>query len=82
MNKSTKLILSAIGISAIIIPAVLLIIFTSRGQKEPSIPQGSRQINPQTVEEAVDKYPKPIVESPPPSTPSAQPVFESSPSSR
>ncbi len=82
MNKTAKIVLSIIGVSAIVVPAVLLIIFTSRSQSEPNIPEGSRQIDPNAVEKAIDKYPKTVFASPTPASPSAQPNLGSSPSAR
>lgn len=74
MNKTTKIFLSILGLAAIIIPAILLIVFTSRGQKEPNISTGSRQIDQSAVESAANKYPKPIFASPSPASPSAEPT--------
>ena len=83
MNKKTKFALTIIGISALIIPAVLLIIFTGKTQKEPDISSETRQINTEAIEEAVRKIePKePQFPSPSPATQSATPrVIEGSPS--
>lgn len=75
MNKRTKTILSVIGLSAIIIPAILLIVATRGAQKEPEISSSSRQIDTQTIEDAVNKSGQRTIEivSPNVSTPSASP---------
>ena len=74
MNKTTKIFLSMLGLAAIIIPAVLLIVFTSRVQKQPDVSSGSRQIDQSAVESVASKYPKPVFASPSPASSSAQPI--------
>ena len=95
MDKKTKLILSGVGIAAVVVPALLLVIFSSRVNKNSNIdiPSGSREIDKSKVEETVKKLPKKELEfpSPLPSTPSAFPSpaqngsgvpFSGSPSAR
>lgn len=76
MNKRTKLILSVIGIGALVIPVVLLIFLTERGGQVSEISTARRQLNTQTVEE-VAKRTAPAsqtpVPTPAPATPSASP---------
>lgn len=73
----TKLILSLIGVSAIIIPAILLIVLTGKGPGQQEASSGRRTLDTKTVEEAVRRVPSPspvILPSPSPSSPSAEPV--------
>ena len=80
--KGTRLILSLIGIAAVIIPAILLVIFSAREKKQPNVSNSSRQINPSTVEDVVGKYPKPTPTFSIPSSPSAKPNVGASSSAR
>jgi len=81
MNKS-KLILSLIGLGALIIPVVLLMVFSGNGKEEPKISGGQRQINQTNVQDVVNKAPPappPIsLPSPSPSSPSADTLPEGS----
>ena len=85
MEKKGKVILSIIGLSAVIVPALLLIFFTSKTKNESLTPAG-RQIDSQVIDDAVKKLPLPnqiqTSPSPGPATSSAQPILESSPSSQ
>lgn len=74
MNKGTKLFLSILGVGAIIVPAVLLIIFTTKAKKQPNVPGGPRQIDQNAIEDTFQKYPKPIFTSPIPASSSAKPT--------
>jgi len=82
MSKRTKLILSIIGVSAIIIPVVLLIVFTQNTGTQPEIPSGQRTIDVGNIEKAVKNAPKKesVFPTASPSTPSAKPISEGSPS--
>ena len=88
MNK--KIILSLIGLAALVVPVVLLLVFTSNKDKQPDISSGERQINPKTVQEVVDKAPAPppvVLPSPQESldnetSPSADLEIEGSPSAQ
>lgn len=80
MNKATKIILSIIGIGAIIIPAVLLVVFTGKTPKEPPIASGSRQLDTQNIKETVEKVPPKQPEFPSPvATASASPSSQVGP---
>ncbi len=83
MEKKSKLILSIVGLGAIIVPALLLIFFTSKVKNEPQS-QGKRQIDSQIINDAAKKLPVPNLPQPSPSsaTASAKPSQGSSPSSR
>ena len=84
MNKQTKLILSIIGASAVIVPVILLIVLTGGDNAIPPVPQENRSINTQTIEEAVKKAPKKdtVFPNQSPSTPSARSESEGSPSAQ
>ncbi len=55
MENKTKIILTAIGLAAIIVPAVLLIVFSSgRSQNtDNGTPGGNRQINQKAIQNEV-----------------------------
>ncbi|GEM_PF-5975430 len=57
MNIKSKLLISLIGLGAIIIPAVLLVVFSSKTAKEPLIDGGGRTIDTKTIDDAVKKAP-------------------------
>ena len=84
MNKRTKLILSIIGASAIIIPVVLLVVLTKNPGQDLQLSSDKRSIDTKTIEESVKNVPKPqqISPMPSPATPSASPASEGSPSVR
>ena len=73
MNKNTKIILSVLGIGAVVVPAIFLILFTKNSQVETNLPSENRTIDEQSIESAVEKIqPKePQFPSPSPATPSA-----------
>lgn len=75
MNKQTKLILSLIGVSALIVPAVLLIVFTNKNQQTPEVQSDSRQIDSESIKQTTKKAaPSPVeFPSPSPATTSAKP---------
>ena len=74
MNKNTKIILSVLGIGAVVVPAVFLLFFTKNSQVETNLPSENRTIDQKSIESAVDKVqPKePQFPSPSPATPSAE----------
>ena len=83
MEKKSKLILSLIGLAALVVPILLLVFFTSKVKNEPPA-DGRRQINSEVINEAAKKLPAPnqAQVSPSPATASAQPSGESSQLSR
>ncbi len=85
MDKK-KIVLTIIGIAALVVPVILLIVFTSDAvEQQPEVSTGERKINPQTVEEAAKKIPSPspiILPSPTPATTSAEVEAEGSPSAQ
>ena len=74
MNRNTKIILSVLGIGAVVVPAIFLIFLTKNSPAEPNLPSGNRTIDEKSIESAVDKIqPKePQFPSPSPATPSAE----------
>ncbi len=79
VNKQTKLILSILGISAVVVPVLLLVFLSGKALKqEPEISSEKRSVDTQNLEETVKKIPKkePVFASPQPATPSATPVLK------
>ena len=75
MNKRTRLILSLVGISAVIVPAILLFVLSKNTQPEPQIENGKRTVDSQNIGNTVSKVqptPSPIP-SPKQATTSASP---------
>ncbi|MBI2327017.1 hypothetical protein HYU92_01750 [Candidatus Curtissbacteria bacterium] len=70
--NSTKLVLSIIGVSAVVIPAVLLTVMASK-TSQVEISSGKRPLNAKILEDASKKLPSPspILPTPSPSSPSA-----------
>lgn len=84
MDKK-KIILSIVGLAALVAPVVLLAVFTGNSTKQPSTSSEQRTIDPQAVKSVVNKFPSPepvSVPSPSPATPSATFRPEGSPSAR
>lgn len=83
MDKK-KIILSAMGLAALVVPVVLLVVFTGN-TKQPNTSSEQRTIDPQTVESVVNKFPSPepvSMPSPSSATPSATTQPEGSPQAR
>ncbi|MEK9147201.1 MAG: hypothetical protein AAB639_03315 [Patescibacteria group bacterium] len=79
MNKKTKLILSIIGVAAIVVPSVLLLLISSRNVPAPQVSTDKRQIDTKNVQEsAASAQPSPTPLPSPSPTPSPSP--EASPS--
>jgi len=81
--EKKKIILSLLGLAALVVPVILLIVFTGNKAKQPNTQSGERKVDPQAVQSVVNKYPTPPpvnIPSPTPATPSAK--KESSPSAR
>lgn len=84
MNKHKKLILSILGLAAIIIPAVLLFYISGSTGQLPQPASGSRQVDTKVVEEAIKRVrPSPTIEfflpTPSPATSSASPTPDTLP---
>lgn len=85
MNKKTRLILSLVGICAVIVPAgLLLFITTNKTDQKPNVSTETRSIDQRNVEEAVKNLQKKTVvfPTPSPATPSAKPSGEGTSSAR
>lgn len=78
MNKS-KIVLSLIGLGALVVPVVLLIVFTGDNPGEPKDTSGQRQINQNNVQDVVNKAPPPPKAIPLPTSPSASPSADTQP---
>lgn len=77
MDNKTKIVLSAVGVSAVLIPLGLLMFLTSRPAPPANLPTGSRQIDADSVNKVVQSnQTKVVYTSPSPSTASAKPVSE------
>ena len=72
MGKQTKLILSVLGLAAVVVPAVLLIVLTARTKPAVKPPTTSREIDARNVEETVKR--QITVPSPSAASPSASPA--------
>lgn len=55
MNKKTKIILSIVGICAVVVPALLLIFVSRSTDKVPEVDNGKRQIDQKNIENIKDK---------------------------
>lgn len=75
MDNKVKLILTAIGLGAVIVPAVLLTVFSSGNKANESnvVPGGNRQINQDAIQKETQPTPA-AVASPTPSASKAPTV--------
>lgn len=55
MNKKTKIILSIVGICAVVVPALLLIFVSGSTDQVPEVDSGKRQIDQKNIENIKDK---------------------------
>lgn len=82
MENKTKIILTALGVGAIIVPAILLIVFSNRGatNSPEAVPTtGTRELKQETIQNEVNSAkPSPALASPLPS-PSPSPSPRTSP---
>lgn len=81
MENKTKIVLTIIGLAAIVVPAVLLIVFSGRDTSGSSVaPEGgSRPLRPDAVQEEVDKSPERTTIASPVPTPSPSPKSSPTP---
>lgn len=73
MDNKTKIVLTVVGLAAIVVPTMLLLFFTRNaapGGADTSIPAGSRQINKGAIEKEVQSNIQQSVVAPPSPTPS------------
>lgn len=84
MSKTVKIILSIVGLAAVIVPALLLIFLGGKSTPEPEVASDARQIDTQSIKDAAGKTQpmQPEFASPSPATSSANPldIDEGSPS--
>jgi hypothetical protein len=79
MQLRNKIIVSIIGIGAVVVPAILLLTLTSSPPKQPNISSGERQIDPSNLEEAAQSaLPTPSPIPSPSPTPTVSPEAEES----
>lgn len=81
MSKRTKMMLSLVGVSAVMVPALLLLFASSRTQSVPEVSDTKRTIDQSNLEKSAKKVPvaSPVA-LPSPASPSATPkVQEASP---
>lgn len=55
MAKRTKIILSFIGVAALVVPALLLLLTAAKTRQVPEISQGKRPVDTKSLEETVKK---------------------------
>lgn len=81
MSKQTKIALTVLGMAALIVPVVLLMLFSSKAPKDAVVDNTNRTINSETINKAVKAVPSANTAVPSPfvSTSSARPA-EGSPS--
>lgn len=88
MNKTTKILLSLIGLGAIIVPAVLLVVLSPKINTTQSSNEGNRSIDSNTIGNIVNQTPQnnPALPTPTfqpiPASPSAKVIPEGSPSAQ
>lgn len=78
MNKRTRMILSLVGISAVVVPAALLVLVSTRTLKEPDVATTTRSVDTGNIEKSVKVIPSPVV-TPKSASPSALPAGSPSP---
>lgn len=64
MSKQTKLILTVLGIAAVIVPIVLLLTLGSKTSDIPPVSSDSRNIDEKNIQDVTKKTPGPEVPSP------------------
>jgi len=89
MNKTTKILLSLVGLGAIIVPAVLLVVLSPKINTSQSPASSNRSINSGTLQNIVNQSPQnnPVAMPTPtfqpiPASPSARVIPEGSPSAQ
>lgn len=83
MDKKTKLILSIIGLAAIVVPSVLLLLISSRDTPTPEVSTDRRQIDTKNVQESAARAqssPTPLPSPSPSPSPTPSLLPEASPS--
>lgn len=83
MSNKTKIILTIIGLGAIIIPAILLVVFSGNKSAgtQTNLPTGTRQIDKGVIQKEVQTSPSQAAPaSPSPIVTSPSPVIKTTPS--
>lgn len=62
MNKQTKIILTVLGLCAVVVPVVLLVTLTSKAPPSAQVPASVRDINEGNIQETVAKTAPDLVE--------------------
>ncbi len=57
MNKRTKLILSLVGVSAVVVPALLLLVLSKNTGQEPQVATSKRTVDAQNIEKSAKATP-------------------------
>lgn len=82
MTKKTKMLLTIIGVAALVVPVLLLVFLTAKPKGSPTVPQDKRSLDKGTIEETVKKV-VPKTPTPASASPSASPANrEASPATR
>lgn len=76
MSSKVKLILTILGLAAIIIPAVLLVVFSNKktDPTQNSLPTGTRQIDKNAIQKDISSPTPGAMSSPPPTFISPKPA--------
>ena len=77
MNKTTKILLSLVGLGAIIVPAVLLTVLSPKINTKQSSADANRTINSGAIENIVNQSPQGYPVTLPTSTPQPKPASPS-----
>lgn len=81
MPKRMKLILSFLGVCAVVVPAILLLVVSSATKKEPEVVTTKRSVDSQNIEKMAKTTPSPslkVIATPVPASPSARPAESTS----
>lgn len=79
MSKRTKIILSFLGIAALVVPVVLLLLMSGQTKRVPEVSQSKRTLDTKSLENTAKKTLPNTIILPPSPSPSAPPA---SPSAR
>jgi len=87
MSKSAKILLSLVGLGAIIVPALLLVFLSPKVNTAPAQSNNNRSIDSSSIQNIVNSQPTPApsvysTPYPKPASPSAQTMPQSSPSAQ
>lgn len=77
MSKKTKLILSCVGIGAVVVPVVLLLLMSGQTRQVPEVSKAKRPLDTKNLEETAKKTLPSNIILPSSSSPSASPTTSS-----